>query len=89
MWISFVHDQDPNHHGIRDFKGMDIPVWPLYTGKLSIESSNNAAPDVEEGFGVNFRFDQTLPSLAALQEDTYRAEAIDWLIKNSVNFLGS
>lgn len=89
MWISFVHDQNPNGHGIRSFNGTDIPIWPLYAGTNTIKNATKATEDVFEGYGVNFRFNQWLPGLAALQPDTYRVEAINWLNKNSVNILGS
>lgn len=89
MWISFVHDQNPNNHGISSFKGTDTPTWPLYAKTKSTESATEAAEDAQWGCGVNFRLDQKLPGLAVLQPDTYRDEAIDWLNKNSVNVFGS
>jgi hypothetical protein len=89
MWISFVHDQNPNNHGIGSFNGTSVPTWPLYAGTTSIQNASQAAADVLEGYGVNLRFDQQTPGLANLQPDTYSAEAIAWLNANSVNVFAS
>jgi hypothetical protein len=80
MWISFIYDQTPNHHGIcTGFNGYAIPTWPTYAANAS---------DATEGYGVNMRFDPSLPALAAVTPDTYRAEAIGYLIANSASIFG-
>jgi len=89
MWISFVHDQNPNQHGVASNNGSSIPHWPLYAGTESVVNVTAATNDVFQGYGVNMRFDQKLPGLAELQQDTYRAEAIDWLNRNSATIFGS
>jgi carboxylesterase type B len=29
-WISFIHDLNPNNHGLKD---PNLPVWPLYSSE--------------------------------------------------------
>lgn len=84
MWISFVHDQDPNNHGINDSA---IPIWPLYAGSANASISASSIDEARDGYGVNFRFHQDLNGLAEVQTDVYRAEAINWLIENSAEML--
>jgi hypothetical protein len=81
MWISFVTDLNPNYHGItKDYHGSAIPEWPLYAANST---------DALDGYGVNYRFDQEEPSLAIVEKDTWRAEALAYLIDNSASIFGS
>jgi hypothetical protein len=74
-------DLNPNHHGItKDYHGSVIPEWPLYEDNAS---------DASHGYGVNYRFDQAEPGLAIVEKDTWRAEALAYLIDNSASIFGS
>lgn len=75
MWISFVNNLDPNKH---DIKG--VPVWPKYA---------TDAMDALQGYGVNFKFAQEDDTLAVIEDDTWRAEAIQYLLDNSASTFGS
>lgn len=80
MWISFVNDLTPNNHGLKhDTNGHDIPEWPLYAAYSS---------DALDGYRVNYRFDQA-ERVWQLLKDTWRAEALAYLIDNSDNVFGS
>ena len=81
MRISFANDLTPNNHGLKhDSNGHDIPEWSLYAANTS---------DALDGYGVNYRFDRTENGLALIEPDTWRAEAVAYLIDNSDNIFGS
>ncbi|KAL3476626.1 Alpha/Beta hydrolase protein [Aspergillus californicus] len=80
MWIAFVHDLDPNEHGIHEYNGHAIPEWTPYATNAS---------DALNGYGSNLRFLSTLPGLAEVQADTWRAEAIHYLNENSYTLFGT
>ena len=75
MWISFVNNLDPNMHGIEG-----VPTWPQYAVN---------ATDAIQGYGVNFKLAQEDQSLATVEDDTWRAEAIQYLLENSASTFGS
>ena len=79
MWIAFAHDLDPNGHGVNDNNGHSIPEWPLYAKNAS---------DASEGYASNLQFLSTLPGLAQVEADTWRAEAIHYLNQNSYTLFG-
>ncbi|KAL4789752.1 Alpha/Beta hydrolase protein [Aspergillus venezuelensis] len=80
MWIAFVHDLDPNEHGVERHNGHLIPRWTSYAGTPVKALS---------GYGVNLRLLSTLPGLSELEPDTWRAEAIYYLNKNSYFLFGN
>lgn len=80
MWISFAHNLDPNEHGIENYDGTKIPHWPIYTSNKS---------DADAGYGNNLRLLSSLPGLCTVEPDIYRAEAIDYLIKNVETIFGN
>lgn len=80
MWISFVNDLTPNHHGVcTGYNGRAIPEWPLYAA---------SSVDAAEGYGRNLVFGESDSHVAAVQPDTWRAEAIGYLIANSAAVFG-
>ncbi|KAL4963720.1 Alpha/Beta hydrolase protein [Aspergillus stella-maris] len=80
MWIAFAHDLDPNEHGVERHNGHRIPRWTSYAGTPG---------EALSGYGVNLRLLSTLPGLSELEPDTWRAEAIHYLNKNSYSLFGN
>ena len=73
MWISFIHDGNPNNHGIGSYDGYDIPQWPVY-------ASNPL--DAVQGYGQNLVFDINVTSIVVPENDTWRAEAIAYQLSD-------
>lgn len=68
MWISFVYSLNPNLHGIDG-----VAMWPTY-------GWNAAAQNITCGSGCNFVFNATIEGGGFVEEDTWRAEGMDFLI---------
>ncbi|KAJ5279435.1 hypothetical protein N7478_004807 [Penicillium angulare] len=80
MWISFVHDLDPNNHGVTHHNGYPISNWKTY-------ASNGS--EALDGYGTNLQVSSSLPGLAEQEPDTWRAEAINYLIQHSYALFGA
>jgi carboxylesterase type B len=80
MWISFIHDLTPNNHGLTMYNGTSIPQWPVYA---------DTASDAAEGYGTNYLFDQATPGLASCEQDSFRAEGIGYMNRNSAMLFGN
>ena len=79
MWVSFVNERNPNHHGISKYKGQSIPQWPLY-------ASNGR--EAEQGYAKNYYFGVSGSTIAAVEDDTWRAESIAYMIANRGEYFG-
>lgn len=80
MWISFINDLNPNHHGLYSYDGHAVPEWPVY----AINASDPAL-----GYGTNLVFDDSLPGLAVQAADDYRGAQIAYLLEHSVELFGT
>jgi len=83
MWVSFVHDLNPNNHGGRSYVSSDVhvivftdlhpvsdvPQWPTY--------------DNTDGYAQEYVFDANVTSY--VEYDTFRAEAIQFMIDESAS----
>ena len=65
MWVSFIHDGNPNNHG-----QIDVPEWPDYSNGNGGEAVSGFG-----GYGKTFVF-QANGTGSYVEDDTYRAQGI-------------
>jgi hypothetical protein len=71
LWVSFVHDLNPNNHGQED-----VPVWPEYVDNLDGKAGEWGVKESGfGGYGRSFVF-QVNGTGSYVEDDTYRAAGI-------------
>jgi hypothetical protein len=93
MWSSFITTLDPNISG-----GMSVPLLIEYEIEssanctdamfLQLLGSNLSWPTYGSFLGQNYVFDATITSLAYVERDTWRVEAINYFTQNFVELFG-